>query len=114
MIIPYYEDEEEIFLAYIEKINNRGFLTFKESLYILFFTFDILSFYGKIDLDNISKEKKNIINHIDNEYYKAPLSIEHEVVLRRLVRQYPWNGIPASYIDLLHEDHRKTLGKVLL
>ena len=113
MLIPYYEDEEEIFLTYIRKINNRGFLTFKESLYVLFFTFDILSFYKKINLNSISKEKKNIINHIDNEYYKAPLSINHEVVLRRLVRQYPLNEIPTAYSDLLHKDHLKILERVL-
>lgn len=110
MLIPYDIDEEDVFLKYIKQINNRNCLTAKESLYVLFFTFDILNFYQKIEL---TQEKQNIIDSIDKKYYASPLSIEHEVVLRRLVKQYDLNRIPSAYINLLYNDHHGILERIL-
>lgn len=110
MLIPYDIDEEDVFLEYIKQINNRNCLTVKESLYVLFFTFDILSFYQKIEL---TQEKQDIIDNIDKKYYASPLSIEHEVVLRRLVKQYDLNRIPSAYINLLYNNHRSILERIL-
>ena len=111
MIIPYDPGEEKIFIDIIQEINNRGFLTYKESLFVLFFTFDILTYFG--ELNNISHEHQQLIQLVDNEYYKDPLTIEREVVLRRLVKQYQQKDIPDVYKGLLHDKHRIILNKVI-
>lgn len=111
MIIPYDPCEEKIFIDIIQEINNRGFLTYKESLFVLFFTFDILTYFG--ELNNISHEQQQLIQFADDEYYKNPLTIEREVVLRRLVKQYQQKNIPDAYKGLLHDKHRIILNRVI-
>lgn len=111
VIIPYDPGEEKIFIDIIQEINNRGFLTYKESLFVLFFTFDILTYFG--ELNNISHGQQQLIQLADNEYYKDPLTIEREIVLRRLVKQYPREDVPDAYKGLLHDKHRIILNKVI-
>lgn len=105
MIIPYYDDEEDVFMDIIQEINTRESLTEKESLYVLWFTLEYINFF------HINKIKINesIFHAIDDEYYENPLSIEHEVVLRRLVKQYQSKDIPYKYIHLLKSPHKKIL-----
>ena len=111
MIIRYDPGEETIFIDILQEINNRGFLTYKESLFVLFFTFDILTYLG--ELNNISHEQQQLIQLADDEYYKDPLTIEREIVLRRLVKQYPREDIPDAYKGLLHDKHRIILNRVI-
>ena len=111
MIIPYDPGEKKIYIDIIKEINNRGFLTYKESSFVLFFTFDILTYFG--ELNNISHEQQQLIQLADDEYYKDPLTIEREIVLRRLVKQYLREDIPDAYKGLLHDKHRIILDKVI-
>ena len=46
-------------------------------------------------------------------YGKDPLTIEREVVLRRLVKQYQQKDIPDAYKGLLHDKHRIILNRVI-
>ena len=109
-IIPYDPQEEKLFIDIIKRINERGYLTEKESLYVLFFTIEFMLFF---DMLNNSENVKYIFNKIDKEYYSNPLSIEHEVVLRRLVKQYTNNEIPFKYINLLKDRHKNIIENIL-
>lgn len=109
-LIPYYEDEEKVFLDIIKHINKKGYLTEKESLYVLFFTIEFMLFF---DMLKTNKDIKCIFDKIDKEYYSNPLSIEYEVVLRRLVKQYSDNEIPFKYMGLLKDKHKSIIKNIL-
>lgn len=109
-IIPYDLQEEKVFLNIIKNINKKGYLTEKESLYVLFFTIEFMLFF---DMLKSNKDIKCVFDKIDKEYYSNPLSIEHEVVLRRLVKQYSDNEIPFKYMDLLKDRHKNIMKSIL-
>lgn len=109
MLIPYDLDEESVFIDIAQEINARGYLTSIESLYVTFFTLDFLIFYDKTDREN--EELYKITQMLDNTYYDNPLSIEREIMLRRLVKQYQMDEIPSGYIDCLKPAHQAMLRK---
>lgn len=109
MLIPYDLDEEDIFIDIAQEINTRGYLTSTESLYVTLFTLDFLTFYDKIDEEN--ERLCEITQTLDDAYYDNPLSIEKEVMLRRLVKQYQMDEIPSGYISYLKPAHQAILRK---
>lgn len=109
-IIPYDPQEERQFIDIIKHINKKGCLTEKESLYVLFFTIEFMLFFNML---KSNKDVKCVFDKIDKEYYSNPLSIEHEVVLRRLVKQYSNNEIPFKYMDLLKDQHKNIIKSIL-
>lgn len=109
-IIPYDPQEERQFIDIIKHINKKGYLTEKESLYVLFFTIEFMLFFNML---KSNKDIKCVFDKIDKKYYSNPLSIEHEVVLRRLVKQYSNNEIPFKYMDLLKDQHKNIIKSIL-
>lgn len=109
-IIPYDPQEERQFIDIIKHINKKGYLTEKESLYVLFFTIEFMLFFNML---KSNKDIQCVFDKIDKKYYSNPLSIEHEVVLRRLVKQYSNNEIPFKYMDLLKDQHKNIIKSIL-